>query len=425
MHRLYLQIYATIVGILLIIGITLVALFALGGPEDHRGLAILESVAEQLVPAADTPPDVTREALERLASELRLSLALFDARGEPIASALLDSRNALPRPGASWDSSRFVRSRGAGLTAALHLSGGRWLVVRHPPVPHTPGAFLFVLLLVGAIVAVGSYPIVRRLTSRLERLQRRVEALGEGELGTRVEVEGADEVADLARSFNRAAGRIERLVEAQKALLAGASHELRSPLTRIRMAVELLQEEPRPELLARIVEDISDLDALIDELLLMARIDASESLGRDSEVDLEALVLEEAGRAGLESRTRTEPVRLNGDEILLRRMARSLLENARIHGGGDVEVELMGAEPPASGARLRVRDRGPGIAPEDRERVFEAFFRGSEATKTSKPGVGLGLALVRRIARLHGGEATYYPREGGGAVFEVTLPARM
>ena len=102
-------------------------------------------------------------------------------------------------------------------------------------------------MLAGAI-GIGAYPVVRRLTRRLERLQARVDALGEGDLSARVDVEGTDEVAVLARSFNRAAERVEALVNAQRSTLASASHELRSPLARIRVALELLQGDERPEL---------------------------------------------------------------------------------------------------------------------------------------------------------------------------------
>jgi signal transduction histidine kinase len=224
--------------------------------------------------------------------------------------------------------------------------------------------------------------VVRRLRQRLERLQRGVEALGAGELSARVKVEGKDEVARLAESFNRAAARIEELVAAHKALLANASHELRTPLARIRMALELGKER------GEIERDLAELDALIDEVLLASRLDALSSLENIEDVDLLALAAEEAARYEVE--VQGEPLTLRGDPRLLRRMIRNLLENARRHGAPPVRVSLRGGE-------LRVCDAGPGVPEAERERIFEPFY--------SRRGTGLGLALVRQIARRHGGEA--------------------
>ena len=131
-------------------------------------------------------------------------------------------------------------------------------------------------------VAICAYPLVRRLTRRLERLQAGVEQLGAGDLAARVKVEGKDEVAMLAESFNRAAARIEDLVGSHKLLLANASHELRTPLSRIRMGVELLKETAGPQDLKRkadLERDIAELDALIDEILLSSRLDAVQGPG--------------------------------------------------------------------------------------------------------------------------------------------------
>jgi signal transduction histidine kinase len=288
---------------------------------------------------------------------------------------------------------------------------------------HSPVLGLTVLLIViAALVAVGAYPVVRRLTARLERLQHSVDAWGEGQLSTRVAVEGRDEVAALAASFNRSAARIEDLVRAQKSLLANASHELRSPLARIRMAVELMQDQAAPAVRDELARNVAELDQLIDEVLLASRLDAvgGAALACD-EVDLTALLAEECARAG--AALDAVPVLFHGDARLLRRMARNLLENARRHGGGSpVTVRLaVGGE---AMLQLDVCDGGPGIGAAQRERVFEPFYRAPGASEAAG-GVGLGLSLVRQIAELHGGSVRCEDNEGSGCRFRVTLPALM
>ena len=271
------------------------------------------------------------------------------------------------------------------------------------------------LALLALAVGVGAYPLARRLTRRLERLQAGVESLGAGDLSARVRTEGRDEVARLAHSFNRAAARIEELVGAHKALLANASHELRTPLARIRMAVELMKESADPVRKAGLEQDIAELDALIDEILLASRLDAVKEREADEEVDLLALAAEECARyenAELDG----EAVTVRGDPRLLRRMLRNLLENAKHHGAPPIEVRVSRA---GDGAEIAVCDHGAGVPESERERVFEPFHRAG-----TRQGSGLGLALVRQIARRHGGDARCAPQSGRDSCFIVVLPQR-
>jgi signal transduction histidine kinase len=412
MRRLYLQVYAGFIAILVVFAVLASALWHLAGPsiEDQRLLDGLGAVLAGALPPAEAPVAEQQAALGRIGARLPGRLALFDRDGTLLAS----NGSGLPRPDPGWSESRWMRPRGGGPTAAIKLPDGRWLVVRHGAAHAVAG--LGTLALLAVAIAAGGYLVARRVTRRLERLQRRVEALGSGDLRARVEVEGADEVADLARSFNQAADRIERLVSAQRGLLAGASHELRSPLARIRVALELLADGGRPELKAELARDIAELDELIGELLLASRLDAVGGLERREDVDLLALLAEEAAHSG--AVVNGDPVRLKGDPRMLRRLIRNLLENAARHGAGaPVEATVESA---GSGALLRVADRGPGVAEAERERVFEPFYRSSH-TAESERGTGLGLALVRQIARHHGGDARCLPRQGGGTCFEVRL----
>jgi signal transduction histidine kinase len=279
------------------------------------------------------------------------------------------------------------------------------------------------MAIVGFIVALGVYPIVRRLTKRLEVLQRGVQRWGEGDLSVRVPEQGQDEVADLANGFNAAAARIEQLVRSHKSLLANASHELRSPLTRIRMGLELMGDHPGPAARAEISRNIGELDQLIDEILLSSRLDAKEAdMGKVETVDLTGLTAEECARADAELELRpgtdSDALTVLGVPRLLRRAIRNLLENARRYGAGQTSVEL-GSD--AGAAEIRVNDRGPGVPAMLRERIFEPFYRLPGASERNG-GVGLGLALVKSITERHGGSVRCEDRPGGGASFVITLP---
>ncbi len=318
----------------------------------------------------------------------------------------------------------------------------------------------FVMLLVAFAIAVAlsSYPVVRRLTQRLQSLQRGVERLGAGDLHARVDESGRDEVAFLAKRFNLAADQVQALVHSQKSLLANASHELRSPLARIRMGLELMETAPNPALKAELSRNIAELDALIEEILLASRLDSqSQSAAsgaaataltsvRES-VDLLALAAEEAARAGVKLDWQGSPSSsagavLPGDARLLRRMIRNLLENALRHGEGealrqgavDTPHKNASAQPAAEpNVRLslktdagqiwlEVADRGPGVPKDERERIFEPFYRSAHASERHG-GVGLGLSLVRSIARQHGGTVQCLSGlDGTGARFMVSLP---
>ena len=290
-----------------------------------------------------------------------------------------------------------------------------WHLFAGAPVPrHAPGRVLFMLLVLATIVAVGALPVVRSLTRRLERLQRAAEALGSGDLAVRVPVEGTDEVATLAAKFNHAATLIEQLVGAQRLFLAQASHELRTPVTRIRLALDLARDID-PERRRGLERDIAELDDLVEEILLASRLETLTQLQHRESVDLLALVAEECARydvADLEG----EPVHVQGDPRLLARLVRNLLENARRHGRPPVRVRLRSRD---GAVELAVTDAGPGIPEGEREMLFTAFHRGGDGK-----GHGLGLSLVRQIARQHGGDARYgLVGEGAAQGFIVTFPS--
>lgn len=294
-----------------------------------------------------------------------------------------------------------------------------------------PFGFIGLLGLMGLVAALVLYPVVRRFTQRLERLQQGVQRWGEGDLSVRVPEGGADEVADLSRRFNAAAERIERLLAAQKSLLANTSHELRSPLARIRMGLELMEVEgatdaARQRSREEILRNMAELDQMIEEILLASRLDAREAeIGPLEPVDLVGLCAEECARTGasLQVPEGRQTLEVKGVSKLLRHLVRNLLENARRHGqvpGHDPQVKLV-LSLSAADVQLRVCDRGPGVPVHLRERIFEPFYRLPGASEGSG-GVGLGLALVQSIARRHGGTVRCEDHEGEGACFVVSLP---
>jgi signal transduction histidine kinase len=325
----------------------------------------------------------------------------------------------------------FVVRMHDGQTMRMHL-------MRAPPSfwSRPPFGFAWMLVWVGLAVALATYPIVRTLTRRLERLQDGVQQWGEGDLSTRVPENGEDEVAFLARRFNQAAERVETLVHSheallasQKSLLANASHELRSPLTRIRMGLELMGAGTSPAFKAEVSRNINELDQLIEEILLASRLDAREAdLGTIESVDLIGLAAEECARvdaeldlpAELQSGAATAELAVPGISKLLRRAVRNLLENARRYGAGEIRLSLSQTD---SHVAIRVSDHGPGVPVALRERIFEPFYRLPGATERDG-GVGLGLALVKAIAQRHGGRVACEDRPGGGATFVLELPKK-
>jgi signal transduction histidine kinase len=440
MKSLTLRIYLTVVVAL--------ALFATGAAwlfqrevQTERGrseaqvserIAAWGDLIQHSLPPADAAAEQQAHALRDWSQRLRLPMALDDRAGTRIAAS--DSylrRSEMP---------------GAPRGLAVRLDDGRTLWVMRaplqalrpdgsprnegrmgpppfiPPWFHGAGLVAFLLLLFVAVAA-GAYPVARRLTRRLNGLKEGVERFGAGALGQRVDASGGDEVAAVAGSFNQAAERIEALVRSHQSLLANASHELRSPLARLKMALSMLEDSPegapRERLKSEIRTNIGELDALVEEVLLASRLDAQQAERITAPVDLIGMAAEEAARVGAELQAGQASLVVAGDERLLRRALRNLLENARRYGGSQITVL---AARTATQAELRVCDRGPGVPEALRERIFEPFFR-LPGHAEREGGVGLGLALVKQIAERHGGRVRCEPGSGGaGSCFVLSLP---
>ncbi len=398
-RHLYLRLYIAFLGIAVLCTVAAGLLGSLMHPEWRSGPTGAAAAATLIMEGIDEGD--LDASLRARADRLGLQLALFGPNGAPLAS----TNPLLPAPRrAGW-----IRSRHAGGVAA-RLADGRWLVVAvEQGSNHRRG--LVVLWALLGLVALACLPLARGITRRLEALERGVSAWGDGDLTTRVAVEGSDEVARLADRFNRSAERIEALIGAQRRVLAHASHELRSPLARLRLALALVDGG---EHTAEAVRNVEELDALIEDLLLSARLQSGPAELLTTPTDLGALLADEAGRVGA---TAAGEATASVDARLLRLAVRNLLENARKHGADPIEATVE-ASPTL---RIRVLDRGPGVPAALRERIFEPYYRPAGHSEADG-GLGLGLALVARVAEAHGGTARALARDGGGACFEISLP---
>jgi signal transduction histidine kinase len=414
-RRLYWRLYLSLLGVtlvcLLAVGFAFRVLGPAGGPPAER-LRTAAGVLAQTAPELVLPEETER--LVELANELSVDLVVWDAHGRMLAEAAERPFPVPRRLGAGWHHGP------PGLELVMAVGPDRYLGVRlrgHPA--RRPHPFFLTLMVLAALMAAGSYPVARRITRRLETLAGGVARWGGGDLAHRVAVEGEDEVARLASSFNQSAAEVEALVAQQREMLASSSHQLRSPLARLRMGLELIGEEGDPERRARLVEngrrDVRELDAIIEEVLLIARADGRAPARPLESIELLALVASEAARTG--AQVSGEPVSLLGDPVMLRHLVRNLLENAQRHGG-DQEVRAA-VSSTSDTVTLAVEDRGPGVPEAERDRIFAPFY---QAPGAAPGGTGLGLALVRQVAHYHRGKALVRPRQGGGSRFEVILP---
>jgi two-component system sensor histidine kinase CpxA len=256
------------------------------------------------------------------------------------------------------------------------------------------------------------YALAYHLSSPVLRLQRAVDRFGHGDLSARAETKRADEIGQLARSFNHMAERIETLLVAERRLLLDISHELRSPLARLGVAIELARSgEDRDALLDRIQKEADRLNTLIGELLQVTRAEGDPAQCQIAPVRLDQLVEDITDDCSIEAKARdctlalasAPPLTFPGDAELLRRAIENIMRNAIRHAppGTAVEVSL---EADRQSARIVVRDYGPGVPEESLERIFDPFYRVQTDRGRASGGTGLGLAIARRAVELHQGK---------------------
>ncbi len=407
-RQLFWKVYLTLLSSLVTVAVLMGCLWwFLGDMPRERWGAFHVRLTDQVLPLSNVSPAVLADAIRAWGEQMDADISVYDSRGALMAA----HGRPIPLP-ADADSRHEPRR-----VMRIDLADGRSVLTRLRLPPGEPGwHILEVMLVVAGGVGLAAFPMTARLTRKLEGVRSVMEQWGEGALATRVDETGSDEVALVARTFNKAAARLEGLLTAQRALLANASHELRSPLARLRIAIELWLVEPAPTTHHEIVRNLVEVDQLVEEILLSSRLDhASAYTGRNEVVDLLGLAAEEAARVG--ASVAGTPMVIDGNATLLRRLLRNLLENALKHGHPPVEVAVSGH---GGEARIVVSDGGRGIAPEERERVFEPFYRPAGRSEADG-GWGLGLSLVRQIALRHGGRVECEAPSDGGSRFVVHL----
>ena len=399
-------------------------------------------IAWHMAALADRPDELNRQ-LADLNKRVGIEMTIYETSGK-----LLAHNGKAPLPplaGAELEklkAEQTIFGRGTGVVLSPPLPDGtlRYAVLKFRA-PEFPVTLLLKQLAVALLMlALVSIPLARSVTAPLARLSSLARRFGKGDLTARLHSKRRDEIGALARAFDDMADRIAALRRSEKELLANISHELRTPLARIRLALELVSDGDSAKVssyLSDIGEDLGELEQLLDDVMSTARSD----LARDSAGDaLPPLHFEPlSGSTVLEAAESRFHVRcpdrqlicdiptdlptLDADPSLLRRVLDNLLDNARkfseepvrLSGHGSVDAEHLVFE---------VQDRGIGISDEDQKRIFEPFFRSDPSRTRATGGVGLGLAVVKRIVEAHSGTIDVHSELGRGTRFVVTLPLR-
>lgn len=291
----------------------------------------------------------------------------------------------------------------------------------------TPLTRLLIALLISGLVSFGLATLFSR---PLKRLRIAAQALADGDLSVRVGGQGRDEIGALARDFDVMAERLREMLESQRRLLRDVSHELRSPLARLRIALELAERSDDPaQALARVEKEADELEQLLSSLLSLARLESGQSVLERREVDLEMLLQTIVNDADFEAQAVQRKVVMQqadscsvvGDPVLLRAAIENVVRNAVRYTAEQTTVEVS-LEPEGTQALVRVCDLGQGVPQAALQKMFEPFTRVGEARDRDSGGYGLGLAITGQVVAAHGGTVQAYNRESGGLCVEIRLP---
>jgi two-component system osmolarity sensor histidine kinase EnvZ len=283
-----------------------------------------------------------------------------------------------------------------------------------------PPALLLMLAATITLTLITAVILARRITRPLARLSEAATRIGQGNTPESLQETGPEELACLARTFNRMAFQVKELLANRTTLLAGVSHDLRTPLARMRLALEMLPQESDPKNIERLRRDMEEMNRLIGEFLALSRGLEKEA---EQEIDLSQLLQELADHArneGAEVEWQTQsPCLVSAGPMALRRILGNLIGNAVRYGAGKPLTLDCECSPEAS--VIQILDHGPGIPPEQLESVFRPFYRLESSRSVTTGGSGLGLAIARQLADANGWKIELLPREGGGTAARLTL----
>ena len=380
--------------------------------------------------------DLARE-VGRLHDESSIELTVLTPGGVVLAASSDPAPPATPEELRSLSPSRYIVDGQRFVVGAFTERGLAAYAIAVMPTTPTPIVHLIGILAAALILGflVVSLPLTRWIVRPIENLRALSKQLGEGNLAVRANTDRRDEIGDLARSFNTMAEQVQQLRAAERELLADVSHELRTPLARIRVVLELATSGD-PRYLREITTDVSELEQLLDDIIASSRLDAQStwsaakpplrrrSLGVDELVDASALRFTERWPDRVLSRDgRATELTVDGDPVLLRRALDNLVDNARKYSERPIAMTVVRTDLRGRPAvKIEVVDEGIGIAEEDHPRVFTAFYRADKSRTRTTGGVGLGLALARRIVEAHDGEIGFTSAFAVGSRFWFVLP---
>jgi len=386
-------------------------------------------------------PDGLRELLHDIALDQRSAYWLFDANLNELSGFPLspEARDTISR---ALHSEGIATSRlGTFLAESATDDKGRRFVFAGeffaPPLLRTlPGSMLFVILLSSLLTSLVCAVLAQYLTRPILRLRDAAHAIARGDLEARAGLSGStrrDEIADLVRDFDTMAAEIHDLVESNKRMLMGASHDLRSPISRIRVALSLASTAPEPErneLLDRIEVELLRLNGMIEQILTVARLESGQLKSAAQSLSLNQVIGEAVEDARFEaSQSNVDivyddawpEVAITGEENMLRSAFENVLRNAIFYSGEDGSVELRVSL--AEGrATVSVRDDGPGVPDLALPKLFDPFYRVDDARGTSTGGTGLGLSIVSGAVKFHNGSVCARNLQPHGLEIIIELP---
>lgn len=456
MRTLFLKIFFFFLVIIVLVGTSLETSSLLARFYEDRWQVTLHSImpmeAERAARMYETDgAEALRNYLDEMQSRKTVRFYFFDEHGEPLLNRPApDVVENLVRDKAHMD-----RANNQGLSAVIVRLGlaarrvpgpsGRQYILAFQtspshllPLSEAVGAHPYLRLLVITLIAAGLCAVLTlHITRPLGKLRSAASDIADGQLKTRVQPEIGrrhDEIALLGRDFDRMAEQIERLVTAQRNLLGDVSHELRSPLARLIVALSLLKQGPTEEAAEyqnRISIEAERLDKLIGQLLTLTRIDSGVDENLRETFDLASLVQEVAADGDFEARAQNRAVRFVASEScptsgiaeMIRSAVENVVRNAVRHTAAGTTVEITMQRENNQTALLRVRDHGPGVPVQMLEQIFLPFHRVVPVNGNGHDnGAGLGLAIADRVVKLHNGTIQAYNAREGGLVIDIHLP---